>query len=113
MSESKFTPGPWAVINRTGVFSELGAESGDGAKADPTDGWTIADCSAGCTLLNGDYVELGFAVQQANAKLIAAAPELLESLSNLMGLAKLGAARLDKYHAALADAEAVIAKATA
>lgn len=38
--------------------------------------------------------------------------ELLKSLSNLVGLAKLGAARLDKYHAALAHAEAVIAKAT-
>lgn len=38
--------------------------------------------------------------------------ELLESLSNLVGLAKLGAARLDKYHAALTHAEAVIAKAT-
>ncbi|WP_104902893.1 hypothetical protein [Pseudomonas sp. LH1G9] len=38
--------------------------------------------------------------------------ELLESLSNLVGLTKLGAARLDKYHAALAHAEAVIAKAT-
>ncbi|MCK1786069.1 hypothetical protein L9Z73_17420 [Pseudomonas sp. TNT11] len=38
--------------------------------------------------------------------------ELLESLSNLVGLAKLGAARLDKYRAALAHAEAVIAKAT-
>ena len=38
--------------------------------------------------------------------------ELLESLSSLVGLAKLGAARLDKYHAALAHAEAVIAKAT-
>ena len=37
--------------------------------------------------------------------------ELLESLSNLVGLAKLGAARLDKYHAALAHAEAVISKA--
>ncbi len=38
--------------------------------------------------------------------------DLLESLTNLVGLAKLGAARLDKYHAALAHAEAVIAKAT-
>lgn len=48
---------------------------------------------------------------EANANLIAAAPELLESLVNLVGLAELGAARLDKYHAALANAEAVIAKA--
>jgi len=38
--------------------------------------------------------------------------ELLESLTNLVGLAKLGAAQLGKYHAALAHAEAVIAKAT-
>ncbi|MBB3239204.1 hypothetical protein FHW68_000676 [Pseudomonas sp. Tn43] len=38
--------------------------------------------------------------------------ELLESLTNLVGLAKLGAAQLGKYHADLAHAEAVIAKAT-
>ncbi|NNA69452.1 hypothetical protein [Pseudomonas gessardii] len=50
--------------------------------------------------------------EEADAKLIAAAPELLENLTNLVGLAKLGAARLDKYHAALASAEAIIAKAT-
>ena len=114
MSESKFTPGPWAVINRTGVFSELGAESGDGAKADPTDGWTIADCSAGCTLLTGDYVELGFAVQQANAKLIAAAPDLLAALEDL-------ADYVDEMHrighierpAQSSNARAAIKKATA
>lgn len=49
---------------------------------------------------------------EANARLIAAAPDLLESLTNLVGLARLGAARIDKYHAALANAEAIIAKAT-
>ena len=38
--------------------------------------------------------------------------ELLESLTNLVGLARLGAAHLGKYHAALAHAETVIAKAT-
>lgn len=48
---------------------------------------------------------------EAIARLIAAAPDLLESLTNLVGLAKLGAASLDKYHAALSDAEAALAKA--
>ena len=49
----------------------------------------------------------------ANAKVMATSPELLETLTNLVGLARLGAAHLGKYHAALADAEAIIAKATA
>ncbi len=52
-----------------------------------------------------------FVYEEADACLIAAAPELLESLSNLVGLARLGAAHLSKYHAALQSAEAVIAKA--
>ncbi|MGF6208229.1 hypothetical protein ABH906_004235 [Pseudomonas frederiksbergensis] len=45
-------------------------------------------------------------------KLMDQNKELLESLTNLVGLAKLGAAQLGKYHAALAHAESVIAKAT-
>lgn len=44
-------------------------------------------------------------------KLTDQSKELLESLTNLVGLARLGSARLDKYNAALAPAEAVIAKA--
>lgn len=48
---------------------------------------------------------------QANANLIAAAPELLESLINLVELARLGAAHLGKYHAALAHADSVVMKA--
>ncbi|AVJ20980.1 MULTISPECIES: hypothetical protein [Pseudomonas] len=61
----------------------------------------IADC------------EITHAEALATAKAMAAARDLLESLTNLVGLAKLGAAHLSKYHAALAHAEAVIAKATA
>lgn len=52
-----------------------------------------------------------FVYEEADARLIAAAPDLLESLSNLVGLARLGAAHLGKYHAALGHAEAAIAKA--
>ena len=61
----------------------------------------IADC------------EITYAEALSTAKAMAAARELLESLTNLVGLARLGAAHLSKYHAALAHAEAVIAKATA
>ena len=77
---SKHTPGPWEVINSTGVFSALGADSGDGTPADINDGWNICDCSVGATAVDGEYVELGFDVQKANARLVAAAPDLLDTL---------------------------------
>lgn len=77
---SKHTPGPWEVINSTGVFSALGADSGDGTPADSNDGWNICDCSVGVTAVDGEYLELGFDVQKSNARLISAAPDLLEAL---------------------------------
>ena len=76
---SRHTPGPWEVINSTGVFSALGADSGDGTPADSNDGWNICDCSVGVTAVDGEHVELGFSVQKANARLVAAAPDLLEA----------------------------------
>jgi len=93
---SKHTPGPW----------RLGKNSDD----------VVADTPAGHSQ-EAEHVDYygGHLVAESicshNRPLIAAAPELLESLTNLVGLAKLGAARLDKYHAALAHAGAVIAKA--
>lgn len=81
---SKHTPGPWEVINSTGVFSALGADSGDGTFSDSTDGWNICDCSVGATAVGGEYVELGFDVQKANARLVAAAPDLLEALEAMV-----------------------------
>jgi len=61
----------------------------------------IADCA------------ISHAEALATAKAMAASRDLLESLTNLVGLARLGAAHLSKYHAALATAEAAIARATA
>lgn len=43
--------------------------------------------------------------------LFCTSPKLLQSLTNLVELARLGASHLGKYHAALADAEAIIAEA--
>ena len=97
MSELKFTPGPWVVdeswhdgsINRLEPYRHIGMVS------------------------QYQYDASSNAENEANAKLISAAPELLEALTNLVGLARLGAARIDRYHAALAVADAAIAKATA
>lgn len=50
--------------------------------------------------------------EKADAMLIAAAPDLLIALSNLLGLARMGAAPIGDYKAALAVADAAIAKAT-
>lgn len=100
---SKHAPGPWSLgspeVAGKGLFVPVHAEL-HGELA--TVVWRMEDDT---------FDEVPSLGCEANAKLIAAAPELLESLTNLVGLAKLGAARLDKYHAALATAEAVIAKA--
>lgn len=84
MSEQKYTPGPWEVINQTEVFTSLGADSGDGIKASPSDGWMIADCGGCVTFTEIGAVELGHELRKSNAKLIAAAPDLLEALENLL-----------------------------
>lgn len=52
------------------------------------------------------------AIEAANSRLIAAAPELLEALEGLCGLAELRPGHLQDYKAAVASARAAIAKAT-
>ncbi len=60
---SEHTPGPWAVDEAENGVTARGGED------------MIADCDR----LNG----LSFEVSRANARLIAAAPELLEALERL------------------------------
>jgi|GEM_PF-1643531 len=81
---SGYTPGPWEINNLSSICSAVGAESGDGYKADQYDCWLIAECDLGMTLVSGQMISLGPDVVKANASLIAAAPELLEALEAMV-----------------------------
>lgn len=69
MSESKHTPGPWRIFETDHGSKIIGIGSEDGAG--------VAD--AGFGLWGGDSDEA-----RANARLVAAAPELLEALKYLV-----------------------------
>lgn len=111
---SKHTPGPWEVRNLTDVFTQLGAQCRDGRAADSNDGWHVADCRAGKTFVNGQEVDLRAAEEYANARLIAAAPDLLaaafyaEKVIDILWVSH----HANRSDAALEQLRTAIAKAT-
>lgn len=88
MSAAKHSPGPWGVAGST-VYGEY------------------ADFHFHIAVVNANYPE-HIATQEANARLIAAAPELLEALQQLLQLTEC----YTKQGYQLDDARAAIAKAT-
>lgn len=97
MSETKHTPGPWFVQNGFNTIYSFYGE---------TSGLTTAVASALHKQLKGGEEEAG-----ANAKLIAAAPDLLEALKGLVNDVK-GKPNDTRYATHLKIAEAAIEKAT-
>lgn len=91
---AKHTPGPWVMR----PHEDLPGDRFLGADVHSAGGSFVADC--------GSHDKAN-----TNAALIAAAPELLESLTNLVGLAEIAGPGLRQYKAALDDARAAIAKA--
>ncbi len=91
---SKHTPGPWRIIEIRGRAVILEPEQ-DGHVCKISE-W--AD----------EYAE----EQEANARLIAAAPELLEALENLVSLCEAGLNKEYNIEAELSEPRAAIAKAT-
>ena len=76
MTKAKHTPGPWVIGSSEGrVLSHW----------DGIGYWEIANATV--TNFRGDSGEMYFAggTQEANARLIAAAPDLLEALEGLEG----------------------------
>ena len=98
MSTFKGTPGPWQAVNGTDIFTPLAARNGAGTAAHETDGWHIADCSMGETQTEDGAENIPHREQLANARLIAAAPELLEALQDALSFVAAWASAYQNAH---------------
>jgi hypothetical protein len=98
--KTKYTPGPWKHSTH---LHRHWVSAGKGKKA-----VTIADVS---DIDTPDGEDTDEAATIANAKLIAAAPELLEALSLLLGCAEPTDDRLSRTNVAIYAGQSAIAKA--
>ena len=111
MTKSNHTPGPWALDDKTGSITHgdvsFGAPIGAG-------GFIVASHSVPC--IPKHQSERLTNEHRANARLIAAAPNLLAALTSIMHLYDasvfLDAGRLPSSLLYFRDARAAIAKAT-
>jgi hypothetical protein len=96
MIKTTHTPGPWGCVDTSNHAHDYRLTKPNGAPLP-------------LSIVANDHSE-----QRANARLIAAAPDLLAALQTIMGLVYMtGPRRLADYKIPLSDARAAIAKATA
>lgn len=95
---SAHTPGPWKALKAT-------------VRGETTEWFVTDDDDEGVAVIASCVTDKTGEPSEANARLIAAAPELLEALEGLCGLAELRPGHLQDYKAAVAAARAAIAKA--
>lgn len=92
MSDEKHTPGPWIV------YADL-------PSVDPH--WHVVTTANKMRVLANVHIEPGNAMDEANARLIASAPDLLDALRNLVAAQP----NLMANSIEIADARSAIAKA--
>jgi hypothetical protein len=110
---SGHTPGPWRIVNGSDVFTPLGAANAAGVHAAHNDGWHIADCGGFYTSTDDGEAALEFSEECANVRLIAAAPDLLEVLQEVLAeTADCCDVDISEVWDFAAKARAAIAKAT-
>lgn len=99
------TPGPWEVFNGTDIFAPCG---------NGNDGYLVADCSVArtTTLRDGTEAELPYDQRLANARLIAAATDLLVACEAIAEAARQDDPALWPDAAMLAEAALAHAKGT-
>jgi len=101
--EHKHTPGPWEITSRRAPYSEDNDFPGVGISI--LDG----ECASG---VHEDAIEVWGENCEANARLIAAAPELLQSCRGMLHALETDCRDTDKWAALMGEAVAAIAKAT-
>ena len=103
---TSFTPGPWVFSKQTGYRVRFSIAQAQGATYTP-------DYSDVATLIADTSIGEREAVQEANARLIAAAPDLLAALQGVQTMANCG--QLDEFLGEpwLKAVTTAIAKATA
>ncbi|MDP5677801.1 hypothetical protein P3815_24980 [Pseudomonas aeruginosa] len=102
----KHTPGPWGIERLHGEINVISCNERDGAAKDMGIVYVLARDVGG--MIHGEQFDDRSEVE-ANARLMAAAPELLDALVNLLPLIS----PLKAESQQVANASAAIAKATA